>query len=83
MRMYGSGRPRKLTKVILAIIHRKFVKYPTMMAIDLKGFLLELEEIPEQSTKYFEKPEDASRSAAQKPLLTLTMKKKWLAFVKK
>jgi hypothetical protein len=48
--MYGSGRPRKLTKVILAIIHRKFVKYPTMMANDLKGFLLELEEIPERSS---------------------------------
>jgi hypothetical protein len=43
VRMYGSGRHRKL-------IHRKFVKYPTMMAIDLKGSLLELEEIPERST---------------------------------
>jgi IS30 family transposase len=35
-RMGGSGRPRKLSKVVLAIIQRQIVKFPMMTAADLK-----------------------------------------------
>jgi IS30 family transposase len=46
-RMGGSGRPRKLSKVVLAIICRQMMKYPLMTAVDLKSSLPELEEISE------------------------------------
>jgi transposase len=84
-RMGGSGRPRNLSKVVLAIIQRQIVKYPMMTAVDLKSSLPELEEILERSIRraILKDLKMPSRSAAQKPLLTAGMKKKRLAFAQK
>jgi transposase len=84
-RMGGSGRPRKLSKVVLAIIQRQIVKYPMMTAADLKSSLPELEEISERSIRraILKDLKMPSRSAAQKPLLTAGMKKKRLVFAQK
>jgi hypothetical protein len=38
----SSGRPRKMTKELLAILKRQIDKYPMMTAADLKENTLEL-----------------------------------------
>ncbi len=84
-RQEGSGRPRKVTPTILGIIKRQINKYQAMTAMDWKTSLPELRELSERTiqhalAKYLKMP---SRIAAQKPLLTLKMKNKRLAFAKK
>jgi transposase len=84
-RMGGSGRPRKVSKLVRGVIRRQIAKYPMMTAADLKSSLPELEDISERSIRrvIFKDLKMPSRSAAQKPLLTAAMKKKRLAFAKK
>jgi IS30 family transposase len=84
-RKKGSGRPRKMTEDLLAILKRQIDKYPIMMAADLKESTPELAGVAHRTIahalqKYLKVP---SQSAAMKPLLTKKMKLKRLAFAKK
>jgi transposase len=82
IRKAGSGRPRKMNGQMLLALKRQIRKYPTMTASDLKQSLPELAPMSERSIQHhLQKSLNLpSRSAAQKPLLTLKMKKKRLAF---
>jgi transposase len=82
VRKEGSGRPKKMTAYMLGCLKRQIRKYPGMTAADLKETVPELSAVSERSVqRHLQTTLDMpSRSAAQKPLLTLKMKKKRLAF---
>jgi IS30 family transposase len=82
VRKEGSGRLKKMTAYMLACLKRQIRKYPTMTAADLKETVPELSAVRERSDQRHLQMTLGmpSRSAAQKPLLTLKMKKKRLAF---
>ncbi len=80
-----SGKPRKMTDLMLKILKRLVKKYPAMTAADIKATLQELSSLSDRMVQRhlqitLNLP---SRSAAQKPLLIDRMKKKRLAFCRK
>jgi len=84
-RKKGSGRPRKLTSLVLGVMRRQIQKYPGATAADLKTTCPELAHLAERTIshalqKHLKMP---SRVAAMKPLLSVKMKKKRLQFAKK
>lgn len=84
-RQEGSGRPRKMSKVLLGILKRQIEKFPHMTAAELKNSLPELADVSERTVRrallvHLKMP---SRTAANKPLLSIKMKKKRLLFAKK
>jgi transposase len=83
-RKKGSGRPRKVTKIILKSLERQIDKYPTMTASQLRATVPEAAVLSHHSVqrdlqKDLKMP---SRVAALKPLLMEKMKKR-LTFCQK
>jgi transposase len=84
-RKKGSGRPRKVTEIVLKSLKRQIKKYSAMTAGQLKARVLEVAALSDRSIqrtlqKGLKMP---SSVAAMKPLITNKMTKKRMAFYKK
>jgi hypothetical protein len=83
-RKKGSGRPRKVTNMVLKSLKRQIDKYLSMTAGQLRATVPEVATLSDRSVQHALQKDlkMPSKMAALTPLLTDKMKRKRLAFAK-